>query len=82
LKALPELQVHPFHPAVLLGGLALALALNLWPVLAVGARRADGEQAITARLRARPWNLVCLGIAGVTLGLLLVYSVVENLGHA
>lgn len=81
LNALPGLRVLSIHPAVLLGGLVLAVVLNLWPVLHVGARRTGAVLTIMITLRARLWNLVSLGIAAVTLGTLLLYAVVENIGQ-
>ncbi len=81
LNALPEMRVLPIHPAVLLGGLLLAAALNLWPVLHVGARRSSDALTIMITLRARLWNLASFGIAAVTLGTLLIYAVMENIEH-
>ena len=65
LNVLPGLRVLPIHPAVLVGGLALAAMLNLWPVLNVGAQRTREVLTIIITLRARLWNLVSLGIAAV-----------------
>jgi hypothetical protein len=80
LNALPGLRVLPIHPAVLLGGLVLAGMMNLWPLLHVAARRIDDLLTIIITLRLRLWNLVSLGLAVATLGTLLIYAVVENIG--
>lgn len=81
LNVLPGLHVLRIHTGVLLGGPALAVILNLWPVLRLGIRRTVGVLTIIITLRARPWNLVSLGLATVILGTLLFYGVVENFGH-
>ncbi len=81
LNALPGLRVLPIHPALLLGGLMLAVMLNLWPLLGLTTRKIDDLLMIIISLRVRLWNLVILGIAVVTLSTLLIYVAVENFGH-
>ena len=80
LGAAPGLEVAPIHPAILIGGLALAMTVNLWPILRVGIRRTEGELTVAVSVRTRPWNLVIVALAAATLGALLAYAVVENLG--
>ena len=66
LHALPGLRVLPIHPALLLGGLMLAVMLNLWPLLRLTTSKIDDLLTIIISLRVRLWNLVILGIAVVS----------------
>ena len=81
LNVLPGMRVFPIHPALLLGGLMLAVMLNLWPLLRLTTSKIDDLLTIIISLRVRLWNLVILGIAVVTLSTLLIYVAVENFGH-
>jgi hypothetical protein len=66
------------HPAVILGGLALAVALNLLPLIRMQLERHAGLVSATVGLRLRP---IHLAIAAAGLGLLtviLAYAFTEN----
>lgn len=67
-----------FHPAVILGGLLLAFALNLRPVLRVDLERRPQAIVGTVTVRGRLWNLVSAGFALALLGAILSYAFVEN----
>lgn len=69
-------------PFVLLGGLVLALALNLAHAFDLHARRAEGGlriEGVTLRVHIAGAATVAAGLA--CLGVLLAYVTFENLGH-
>ncbi|MCH7638487.1 MAG: hypothetical protein IH855_03360 [Bacteroidetes bacterium] len=67
------------HPAVILGGLALALVLNARATLRI--RKEDSETGITISLdiARRKANLAVLGIGLFLLGAIFAYLFVENM---
>src|SRR5438105_821976 len=68
------------HPALVIGGMLLAWALNFVPILSFGSDiLPDGTEAVTIRVARRMWNLAV--VLSSTLFLLLIagYLVVENL---
>ena len=67
-----------YHPAVILGGLLLAFALNVRPVLRVDLKRQAQAIVGTVTVRGRLWNLVSVGLALGLLGAILGYAFVEN----
>ena len=66
------------HPAMVLGGLLLAGALNLLPLLRVGVSRQAGEMIGTLTLRTRTSHLAVGALAGLLLTVLLAYGFTEN----
>lgn len=68
------------HPALVMGGLFLALALNALSVLRVRFRRDDGDlvAAISVRLRGAVLNLTALTICCLLLATIAGYLFVEN----
>lgn len=67
-----------FHPALILGGLLLGLALNARPVLRLTVRREPQALVGSVTVRGRLWNLICAGLAVTLLGAILTYAFVEN----
>ena len=66
------------HPAVILGGLAAAVALNLLPLLRMHLDRRAGTVSATVGLRLRPIHLA-IAIAGLgMLTVILAYAFTEN----
>ena len=68
-------------PALFLGGLGWAVAMNLDAILSLRLVASEYPISGTFRFRPRLANGVALGIAGIFLGILLLYLVVENAGH-
>ena len=79
LGLLHNVTIHPFHPIILLGGLFVAMALNIYPALSVGMQRTDGTLTLSLTLNRRSWNLIILIMSTVLLTILLGYVVTENL---
>ena len=68
------------HPVVVLGGLALAAALNAWSVFRFGVRR-EGDDfvgTIAIRVRGGVTNLLAIGLSGVLVAIITAYLFVEN----
>lgn len=68
------------HPALLMGGLFLALALNAWSVLRVRFGQ-DGDSlvgTVSLRVRGSAMNLAVLGVGGLLLAIITAYLFVEN----
>ena len=68
------------HPAVILGGLALALAMNTLPVAQINARIKDHKfvGSITIDLKGSLMNFAVIGLSLVLLATIAVYLFVEN----
>jgi hypothetical protein len=67
------------NPVLVMGGLTVALGLNLTAVLKVNAERERGHlAALTIRIGAKPLNLAVVGIGALLLLTLLGYAFVEN----
>jgi hypothetical protein len=68
------------HPALVVGGLLMALALNLLPVLRMSTRREDGSLVGTVGLRIEG-GLLNLAVAAASLlmtAVILMYLFLEN----
>jgi hypothetical protein len=65
-----------FNPVVLLGGLSLALALNLLPVM--GVKFQDGSLIGEIKIRNNVLNLALLTFGGTLLGVIFLYLLAEN----
>jgi hypothetical protein len=65
-------------PLVVLGGPLVAFALNAWKVFHVSADMVNEEFVIAFSVKRLFGHLVCLGLAGGLLLLLLTYAFVEN----
>ena len=78
LHLLPNVTIHPIHPIILLGGLILAIALNLYPALQLSVRLTDGTLTFSMSLNTRSWSLPILLVSSVLLIVLVGYVVTEN----
>ena len=79
LGVLHHVTIHQFHPIILLGGLFIAIALNIYPAFSVGRQRTDGTPTFSINLNLRSWNLIILILSTVLLTILVGYVVTENL---
>jgi hypothetical protein len=68
-------------PVVFLGGLGLALVLNVYAVLRLDFSREDRTIVSTVRLEAKFWNLVVALLSVVLLSTLVGYFFLENLTY-
>ena len=66
------------HPVTVLGGLALALALNLLPLLRIHIDRQPGNLTGTLAVRLRAAHLAVSGVGLTLLALILAYAFIEN----
>jgi hypothetical protein len=67
------------NPVLVMGGLTVALGLNLAAVLRVNAEREGSHlTALTIRIGAKPLNLAVVGICALLLLTLVGYAFVEN----
>ena len=67
------------HPAVILGGIVLAIVLNAWAVLSFSFTREESHYRFFVDVRLLTANLVVLGTAAFLMCAILSYVVVENL---
>ena len=65
LGLLGSVQIREFHPAVLAGGLALSLALNLWPSFKPDRMVHSPEEGLILLLKGRGLNAALAVISGV-----------------
>ena len=70
-----------FSPVLFMGGLGWAILVNLDALISLRLVASDKPISGTFYFRPRLANGVVLGIAGIFLGILLLYLVVENAGH-
>lgn len=75
----PALPVYPFSPFIVLGGLLLAVALNLYPIVQAHVSFEDQVLAVSLRVRMQTWNGAVVAVGALYLGILGAYLVVENL---
>jgi len=66
------------HPVLVMGGIALALALNALPVLRLRFAPEEGALIGTLRLRGTGLNLGALILGGLLLAVITAYLLVEN----
>lgn len=66
-----------FNPAVLIGGLGLAVGLNLWPVVRI--RFQDGNLVGTVKVRDSVANLGLIALISLLTGIIFLYLLAENL---
>ena len=68
-------------PAVFLGGLLLAVAINAFAVLRFGFGREDGMVVGTVRLKVGVWNIAVIAVSALLLVVLVGYVLAENLAY-
>lgn len=68
------------HPILVMGGLLLAFALNVVPVLRVRFGHEEGTVVgiVSLRLRRTGLNLMALSLSCLLLAIIMVYLLVEN----
>lgn len=65
-----------FHPAVIVGGLMLALAINLFPIVRVNYQ--DGVLTGSLMIRDRLLNVGLISCIGLCAGIIFLYLLAEN----
>ena len=65
-------------PVVFLGGLCVALALNIYAVMRFDVSREDGTIVSTVRVTPGLWNIVVVAASALLLATLLDYAFLEN----
>lgn len=68
-------------PVVFLGGLVLALALNVCAVLRTNVSREDGALAGNVRLEIKLFNIAMVAASSLLLVILVGYVLLENFTH-
>lgn len=68
-------------PFVFLGGLLMALVLNLYPQVGLQVRREGNRYVATVIAEAKPINLVIIALCSLLLVTLVGYIALENLSH-
>jgi hypothetical protein len=68
-------------PVVFLGGLGLALALNMYAVLRLNVSRENGTIVSTARLRIKFLNIAVVAMSSLLLATLVGYAFLENFAY-
>jgi hypothetical protein len=77
-----RLQVfNLISPVVFLGGLGLALVLNVYAVLGLNVSREDGTIVSTVRVEPKFWNLAVALLSVLLLGTLVGYFFLENFAY-
>ena len=68
-------------PFVFLGGLSLALALNIYAIARLNVSKEDGTIVSTVRIKLGLWNLAVAAPSILLLATLLGYAFLENFTH-
>jgi hypothetical protein len=68
-------------PVAFLGGLCLALALNIYAVTRLNISREDGTIVSTVRVRLGLWNIVVASVSILLLVTLVGYAFLENFAY-
>jgi hypothetical protein len=66
------------HPVLVLGGLFLALSLNVWPVIQTKFQLHEGNLVSVIIIKGKALNLGILILALILMAALLLYAFVEN----
>ncbi|HEX9618462.1 MAG TPA: permease prefix domain 2-containing transporter [Anaerolineales bacterium] len=72
------IETFLFSPALILGGLGVALVINLVSVLRVQFQLEAGILVSTIQVRGQLLNLGLIGLSGLLLASILLYAVTEN----
>ena len=67
-----------FHPLIILGGLLLAVGLNLLPILRLKFGSADGTMSGTFVVKTMPANIVLVSACMVLASVIFLYLLAEN----
>lgn len=67
------------NPVIVLGGLFLALAINLMAVMQIKLESVPDVYRATFTVRRKAWNLILLGLAAFLATALVAYAIGENL---
>ena len=78
LGFLPEWQVPLIHPAILIGGVLVAIIVNAWSIFDVGVTRSGRKLNIAIGITANAWNLTALILACVFFAVMIIYLFFEN----
>lgn len=68
-------------PVVFLGGLGLALALNVYAVTRLNVSREDGAIVSTVRIKLGSWNIAVAAVSVLLLVTLVGYAFLENFAY-
>ena len=68
-------------PFVFLGGLSIALALNIYAIARLNVSREDGTIVSTVRIKLGLWNIAVVALSALLLVTLVGYVFLENFTH-
>ena len=74
----PGLRIPSIHPAILIGGVLVALIINTWSILDVKVSKTGRGVRVVAEITAHRWNLIALILACVVFVTMVLYLFVEN----
>jgi len=78
LGFLPEWQVPLIHPAILIGGVLVAIIVNAWSIFDIVVSSSGRKLNIAIEITADAWNLTALILACVFFAVMIMYLFVEN----
>ena len=81
MNLLSRVEIFVPPPAVMIGGLLLAILLNLFSLLRLKSANVRGTLT-TSLVKSKNWNAFIISIAVLFLTLLLGYVLVENLAES
>ena len=74
-----DVILNSFLPFVFLGGGLFAIILNLMAVLHIETENMNRSWNLTISVRKEKWNFIILAVAFVSLGILVLYVLIESL---
>ena len=78
LGALPEWEVPMIHPAILIGGVFVALIMNAWSIFDIAVSRSGRRLRMVVEITARRWNLITFTLASAFFIAIVLYLSIEN----
>ncbi len=78
LGFLSEWQVPLIHPAILIGGVLVAIIVNAGSIFDIVVSRSGRKLNIEIEITANTWNLTALILACVFFAVMIMYLLVEN----
>ena len=78
MNLLTNFEIFVPPPAIMIGGLILAIGINLFPLFRFNSSNARGI-LFSNRIKSRPWNALIISISVLILILLFGYVLLENL---